>query len=170
MPANRKRRPGQGAAPDNHVAVSNSSVGNVADTRTEPQPSAMQSFWTEARGFVTCTIVRPSDRPSLLAALAARDATAIAVISMIRDWLLHVAERRPVCLACDVTFSHRLLPTDWALLEPVLDPSRAAMLSGICGRCSAKSDAELMDAALRDLQAQNPAIRRIEVASGAGRA
>jgi hypothetical protein len=44
------------------------------------------------------------------------------------------------------------------------------MLSGICGRCSAKSDAELMAAALRDLQAQNPAIRRIEVAGEAGRA
>jgi hypothetical protein len=44
------------------------------------------------------------------------------------------------------------------------------MLSDICDRCSCKSDAELMDAALRDLQAQNPTIRRIEVASGAGRA
>jgi hypothetical protein len=44
------------------------------------------------------------------------------------------------------------------------------MLSGICRRCSAKSDADLMAAALQDLQAQNPTIRRIEVANEAGRA
>jgi hypothetical protein len=58
MPLIRRRRPGRGAAPDNHVDIDNSNV----DPRTGSQPSAMQSFWIEAGGFVTCTIVRRSDQ------------------------------------------------------------------------------------------------------------
>jgi hypothetical protein len=42
----------------------------------------------------------------------------------------------------------------------------ASMLSGICIRCSGKPDRELMNAALDDLRA----IRRIEIATEAGRA
>jgi hypothetical protein len=127
----------------------------------------MQSFWTEAGGLVTCTIIRRSDQPRWL---AARDETAIAFERAFRDWIAHALDRRPICLACDATFSRQFLPTDWAMVTLLLGGPETAFLSGICPSCSAKSDAELLDAALRDLQAQNPAIRRIEVAGGVGRA
>jgi hypothetical protein len=54
MSSKERRRPGQGAASHNHVDIDNSNVGdNIADPGTGPQPSAMQSFWIEAGGFVT---------------------------------------------------------------------------------------------------------------------
>jgi hypothetical protein len=149
------RRPLVGAAPDSDVTISNSNLGKVADPGTEPQPSAMQSFWTAAGGFVTCTIIRRFDRPRWLAALAARDETAIAFERALFDWITHALEHSPICLSCEVTFSRRSLPADWAMLNPLWGRPGTVMLSGICGRCSAKSDAELLNAALRDLQAQN---------------
>jgi hypothetical protein len=162
-----RRRPGQGAASDTHVAIENINGGSIADPGTGPQTSAMQSFWADAGGFVTCTLIRPSDRPWWLTALAAGDETASAFRRSLRDRKAHAG---PTCLGCEVTFTRRFPPTGWAMLTPVLGSPGTAMLSGICRACSAKSDAELMDAALRDLQAQNSAIRRIEVTSGAGRA
>jgi hypothetical protein len=165
-----RRRPGQGAASDAHVTIKNSNHGNIADPGTGPQPSAMQSFWTEAAGFVACTIIRRSDRPLWPTALAAGDETASASSRALRDWMAHTLEHRPICLSCDVTFTRRSLPAEWAMLTPLLGSPRTVMLSGICGRCSARSDAELMGAALRDLQQMNPGIRRIELASEAGRA
>ena len=161
--------PGQGAASDTHV-IKKSNYGSIANPSTGPQPSAMESFWTEAGRFVTCSIIRRSDRPWWLTALAAGDETASAFRRALRDWMAHALEHRPICVRCEVTFSRRSLPTDWAMLSPLWRRPGTVMLAGICYRCSCKSDAELMDAALRDLQAQNPTIRRIEVASGAGRA
>jgi hypothetical protein len=168
MPKQR-RRPGQGATPDTHV-IENSNYGNVADPGTGPQPSALQSFWTDAGGFVTCTIIRRSDRPLWLTALAAGDETASAFWRALRDWMAHAPEHKPICLCCEVTFTRRSLPTAWAMLTPLLGGPGTAMLSGICRRCSSMSDRELLDAALRDLRTMNPLIRRLELASGGGRA
>jgi len=164
------RRPGQGTAPDTNVAIGNSNESNIGDPGTGPQPSPMQSFWTAAGEVVTCTLIRRSDRPWWLTALAAGDETASAFWRALRDWMAHTLEHRPICLACDATFSRRFLPTDWAMLKPLLSGPATAMLSGICPSCSAKSDTALLDAALRDVQAQNPGIRKIEGATGVGRA
>jgi hypothetical protein len=112
------------------------------------------------------------DRRLWLAALALHDEPATLFEYALKEWIAHAADHRPLCLSCDVIFSRRSLPTTWAMLLPLQDASTmpAAMLSGICARCSGKSDRELMDAALHDLQATLPDIRRIEVATGAGRA
>ena len=53
------RRPGQGAAPRNHVAISNSNVGNVADPGTEPQ--LLDSAW--ARNSFPLTVIAKSNGP-----------------------------------------------------------------------------------------------------------
>jgi hypothetical protein len=127
----------------------------------------MPSFWAKAGGLVACTIIRRSDQPRWL---AARDKTAIAFERAFRGWIAHALEHRPICLTCDATFSRRFLPTDWAMLTPLLGDPGTAMPSGVCSSCSDKSDPELLDAALRDVQAQNPGIQRIEVAGGFGRA
>jgi hypothetical protein len=104
--------------------------------------------------------------------LALQDKTATAFEYALKDWIAHAADHRPLCLSCNVTFSPRSLPTDWAMLLPFQETPTmpAAMLSGICARCSGKSDRELMDTALHDLRATLPNIRRIEVATEAGRA
>jgi hypothetical protein len=91
---------------------------------------------------------------------------------MIADWTLHVAERQPVCLSCDFIFSPASLPAVWLALSALqsADTISPAMMSGICDKCGAKSDRELMDAALNDLRATFPDVRRIELADKAGRA
>jgi hypothetical protein len=172
MPLTRRRRPGQGAARDGQTPKNNSTVANIAETRRRPQPLGLRTFWTEAGGLVTCTIIRRSDGQLWLAALALHDKTATAFEYALKDWIAHAADHRPLCLSCNVTFSPRSLPTDWAMLLPFQEAPTmpAAMLSGICARCSGKSDRELMDAALHDLRATLPDIRRIEVATEAGRA
>jgi hypothetical protein len=170
MSPKERRRPGQGAAPDTNVAIGNSNASNIGDPGTGPQPSSMQSFWTAAGEVITCTLIRRSDRPWRLTALAAGDETMSAFWRALRDWMLHALEHRPICLSCPVTFSRRSLPTDWAMLSPFWGRPGTVMLSGICDRCSCKSDAELMAAALRDLQKMNPNIRRVELAGEASRA
>jgi hypothetical protein len=172
MPLTRRRRPGQGAALDGQALKNNSTVANIAETRGRPQPLGLRAFWTGAGGLVKCTIIRRSDRRLWLAALASYDETAIAFEYALKDWIAHAADHRPLCLSCDVTFSLRSLPTDWAILLPFRDvpTTPAAMLSGICARCSGKSDRELMNAALHDLRATFSDIRRIEIATEAGRA
>jgi hypothetical protein len=151
----RERRPGQGAASDTQVAIDNSNTKNIPDPGAAPQPSELPSFWVEADGFVTCTIIRRSDRAWWLTALAAGDETASVFWSSLRDWMARAPKHRPNYLACAATFSPRFLPTDWAMLTPLLGGPRTAMLSGICCCCSGRSDAELMDAVLRDLQTMN---------------
>ena len=165
-----RRRPGQRAASDAHVAIKNSNGGLIADPGTGPQPSAMESFRTEAGRFVTCSIIRRSDGPWWLTALAAGDETASAFWRALGDWMAHAPEHKPICLCCEVTFTRRSLPTAWAMLTPLLGGLGTAMLSGICRRCSSMSDRELMDAALRDLRTMNPLIHRLELASRGGRA
>jgi hypothetical protein len=54
MKKTRERRPGQGAASDNHV-IENSNDGNIADPGSGPQPSPLQSFRTDA-GYQTTSI------------------------------------------------------------------------------------------------------------------
>ncbi len=105
-----------------------------------------------------------------LAALAARDVAAVIYMRLLEDWIAYASDHRPLCLGCDVTFSRHSLPTDWAMLLPCQGAPKMAMLSGICSRCSGKSDRELMDAALRDLSTIWPDLRRISVAAGAGHA
>ena|SRR5208282_2002560 len=168
MPLKRRRRPGQGAALDGQTPNNNST--NITETQGGPQPLGLRTFWTEAGGLVTCTIIRRSDRQLWLAALALHDETATSFEYALREWIAHAADHRPLCLSCDVTFSRHSLPTDWAMLSPFRGAPRIAMLSGICGRCSIKPDAELVDAALWGLQAMNPGIRKIDVATEAGRA
>ena len=167
----RERRPGQGAALDGQTPKNNSNVANIAETRRRPQPLGLRTFWTEAGGLVRCTIIRRFDRQLWLAALALRDKTATAFEYALKDWIAHAADHRPLCLSCNVTFSPRSLPTDWAMLLPFQEtPTMPAMLSGICARCSGKSDRELMDTALHDLRATFRDIRRIKIATGTGRA
>jgi hypothetical protein len=173
MRKTRERRPGQGAALDGQTPKKkNSRVANIAETRRRPQPLGMRTFWIEAGGLVTCTIIRRSDRQLWLAASVLHDKTATPFEYALKDWIAHAADHRPVCLSCDVTFSPCSLPTDWAMLSPLQESPTmpAAMLSGICAQCSGKSDRELMDAALHDLQATMPDIRRIEISTEAGRA
>jgi hypothetical protein len=172
MPLRRRRRPGQGAAHDEQNLKNNSTVANIAESHGRPQLLGLRAFWAGAAGLVKCTIIRRSDRRLWLAALASHDETAIAFVYALKDWIAHAADHRPLCLSCDETFSLRSLPTDWAMLLPFQEAPTmpAAMLSGICVRCSGRSDRELMDAALHDLRATLPDIRRIEVATEVGRA
>jgi hypothetical protein len=170
MANTRERRPGQGAAPDTNVAIGNSNATNIAEPDAALQPPGLPSFLAAAGGIVRCTIIRRSDRPWLLRALAARDPTAIEITCMIGDWLLDVAERQPICLVCETNFWHRSLPIDWALLTTALGGPAVARLCGICRRCSRKSDRELLDAALDDLRATFPDISRIGFVSGVRRA
>jgi hypothetical protein len=171
MPLTRRRRPGQGAALDGQTPKT-STAANIPETRGRPQLLGLRAFWTGAGGLVKCTIIRQSDRRVWLAALASHDETAIAFDYALRDWIAHAADHRPLCLSCDVTFSLRSLPAAWAMLLPFQDAPAmpASMLSGICIRCSGKPDRELMNAALDDLRATFPDIRRIEIATEAGRA
>ena len=171
MSLTRKRRPGQEAALGRQTETSGSTAANLAETPGHPQLLGLADFWIGAGGLVKCAIIRRSDGRLRLAAEASLDKTAITFEHGRKDWISHIADRRPLCLACDVAFSPRSLPADWAMLSPLEDfpTTPAAMLSGICARCSGKSDRELMDAALRDLRATVPGIRRV-VATGAGRA
>jgi hypothetical protein len=98
------RRPLIGAAPNTHVAIDSSNTRNIPDPGTGPQPSALRSFWAEAGRFVRCSIIRRSDRPWWLTALAAGDETASAFRRALRDWMAHALEHRPICLSCEVTF------------------------------------------------------------------
>src|SRR6266481_4423851 len=116
MPLTRRCRPGQGAAVDGQTQKNSSTVVNIAETRGRPQPLGLRAFWAEAGGLVKCTIIRRSDRQLWLAALASHDKTATAFEYALKDWIAHAADCHPLCLSCDVTFSLRSLPTDWAML------------------------------------------------------
>lgn len=164
-----RRRPWQGAASQTRVATENSNDGYLADPGEEPRPSTIQSFWTDAGRFITYTIIRRSDQAWWLTALVTGDELASAFQRALWDWMAHAPEHEPVCLGCEVVFIRRSLPTEWTMLTPLLGRPRTAMLSGICPRCRAKSDAELIAAALRDLQTMNPGMRRIDPAIKAGR-
>ena len=136
MRRTQERRPGQGAAPKTYVTIDNGNIVNIHDLGTKPQPSAFQSFWISAGGFVNCTIIRRSDQPRWLTALSAGDGTATAFWKALWDWVAHAPEHRPICLSCEVTFTPRSLPTEWAMLTPLAGSPGLAMLSGMCDRCS----------------------------------
>ena len=168
----REHRPGQGAAPNTHVAIDSSNTRNIRDPGTGPQPLDWRSIWPENSGLVRCIILRRSERRRWLAALAVHDGTVIEFTSVIGDWILRVPERRPVCLSCDVVFSNISLPT---VLVVALGLQRGhttlpAMISGVCAQCGRKSGRELLDAASDDLRATFPNIRTIELVSEVRRA
>jgi hypothetical protein len=85
---------------------------------------------------------------------------------------LRVPERRPRCLSCDVVFSTASLPTALIVLLglPSDHTTLPAMISAVCAQCSRQSDRELLDAALDDLRASFPNIRRIDIVSEVRRA
>jgi hypothetical protein len=77
------------------------------------------------------------------------------VAEFLTECVAHQAGRGPLCLACNTEFSARLPPTDFLLTTPqMLDVSknRPCLVTGICARCAAQTDEQLMAAGLRWLR------------------
>jgi len=70
----------------------------------------------------------------------------------------------PLCLACDTEFSARVLPADFLITTPGAAKGGIGMVTGVCTRCAAQSDAELAAIGLRRLRQIWPDLRPVGTA------
>ena len=83
----------------------------------------------------------------------------------IDEWLKVVREgqQRPLCLACDHEFTvHNEQPFAFCFALPFYDDADQAIVTGICGNCAEKDDAELMEIAYQGFKELGLANRKLE--------
>jgi hypothetical protein len=85
---------------------------------------------------------------------------------VIASWIgaLIVGDHAPLCMSCDTEFKFRNAPpAAFMLLFPFRDNPEIGSATGICERCAARSDDELMEAALAFVRGSLlPDARRLE--------
>ena len=117
------------------------------DEKLTPWQRKMKEFhrqtWKGGGAFQT-EIIRPEHKLALLLAGEER------YLRIISEWLevLRTGQQHPLCLACDHEFTAPEQPFAFSFAIPFIDDcDTTAIVTGICEKCSAKSDAELLEIA-----------------------
>jgi hypothetical protein len=88
------------------------------------------------------------------------DPTLLWFLEAVTKWLGECATLRPLCLACDHEFNDRVAPPLTFVCAAVNlgkdGRPRQVILTGVCGKCAAKSDHELMAVGLAGLRERWP--------------
>jgi hypothetical protein len=84
-------------------------------------------------------------------------------LKTIGEWVKAVyAGGRPLCLGCDHEFTpHDIVPA-FCFALPFYDKADQAIVTGICERCAAKPDAELLEIAYQGFKEFGLANRKLE--------
>jgi hypothetical protein len=117
----------------------------------------MRHMAKEASGLWQCELIRP-DSPH-------RPQTTLATLAWFRA-LRRAETEPPQCLCCDAEFQWPdAIPAAMIFLAPERGDPSIASVTGICGGCSAQTDAELQGAALAFFRSSFlPDARRLDAA------
>jgi hypothetical protein len=110
-------------------------------------------------GAFEATIIRPEYQLAMIEAGKGHYLETIAQwVKVVRD-----GDKRPLCLACEHEFRRRERVPAFCFTIPFCnEPTKKALLTGICGKCSEKDDAELLEIAYRGFKEMGLAQRKLE--------